>query len=90
MTENSEKIRLTKRQKEHWERICNLVHDESLNCRNMISMIDILFPEVPMGANQFEVVKLLKTAIRPYLEMRADLGQKAMELIYEVDAKIDR
>lgn len=90
MSENDAKIQLTEEQRELWDKIYGIIHDEGITCGNLASMIDIVFPDASKASGQSPLVALLRKGIKPYLEARAEIGSSTMNLIYTVDAMIDR
>jgi len=72
-------------QKKNFEVLYKFAHDEAINCSNLIGMIDINFPD----AEADEISQALHHYIKPYLTARADLGGKAMELLYWMAGVID-
>jgi len=71
---------LNKDQMEFFQQLYAFVHDERESCANLQRLIDLLFPDP--GADALSI--RLHTGIRPYLEMREELGRLAMDLIYKI------
>jgi hypothetical protein len=57
-----------------------MCHDEKRDCTNLATTVELMFPE----ANDNLTVSMRKV-IKPYLDVRADLGENIMTLIYELE-----
>lgn len=68
-----------------FEAIYNFVHDESLNCANLMGYVDMSFPDPEQGA----FAQALHRAVKPYLQARLDLAEAIMLLIRQLSADIE-
>jgi len=75
---------MTGKQRDLFNRIYKFLHDEKMNCMNLAAMINIEFPE-PIDNE----ISLMMHAIREYLEMRSEVGEKAMNMIYDISSKLE-
>jgi len=78
---------LNAEQKKCFKMVYDFIHDERSSCGNLLSLIDIQFPETDgMSAELSDRVgEELRELIRPYLAARQNMGANAMGLMYVVD-----
>ena len=70
-------------QKKCFKMIYDFIHDERSNAQNLITLIDMRFPETDSN-----VSRVLRENVKPYLELRRSLGANTMELMYLLDQLI--
>jgi len=68
---------MNKEQKICFKAIYDFIHDERIQCQNLAAVIDFNFPEI-----DGQVSEVLHKQIKPYLEIRQNLGAETMELMY--------
>jgi len=66
------------KQKQCFEMVYNHVHDERSANGNLITFIDICFPD----PEENDVSRALHTAVKLYLQAREKMGTQVMDLLY--------
>lgn len=72
-------MELTERQKTCFDILYRFVHDEDLQCENLIKLIQIEFPRSKENIN-----KIMNGVLIPYLAMRKETGKNVMGLLYKL------
>lgn len=70
-------------QKQCFDMVYNITHDERHECGNLITFINICFQD----SDSEYVGIFLKTAVLPYLSARMEMGEKVMELLYSLKSQ---
>ena len=78
---------MNEKQKGLYDKLYQFAHDENLNCTNLASLADLLFPEEVKGTDIKDglINETIRKVIIPYLEVRAKLGKNVMEIFYELE-----
>lgn len=70
-------------QKKCFKMAYDFIHDERQSCRNLADLIDITFPARDSAAS-----RILRDYIMLYLDVRANQGGEAMEIVYSLNEAI--
>lgn len=71
-------------QKKAYQLVREACHDEKHTCTNLAMLVRTMFPEDPHNPDDTLTLAMNKV-IGPYLDVRSDLGQNVMDILYELE-----